>query len=195
MARRGSYSSSLSDRELLEKFDTVFQEMLATSRFLATTPGASLSVSFNRVKGMEIRINELDENDLKAYLTDFRKFTLSNDDLNLFRIFRILDQSLTNDDLRQQLRLARQDWKDKLTKGGIKMTFNDVDLTPEYVIDLLINGWVFHSDHQAWVKFREPWGNPITKFQVNNVIVDGTRVLLFRGHAVRIALRDNLLAI
>jgi hypothetical protein len=32
------------------------------------------------------------------------------------------------------------------------MTFNDVDLTPEYVMDLLINGWVFHSDHQAWAQ-------------------------------------------
>jgi hypothetical protein len=82
------------------------------------SPGASLTFAFNRIQGTEIRIIEFDGNDLKAYLADFRKFTLTNDDLNLFRIFRILDQSLTNEELRQQLRLARQDWKDKLTRAG-----------------------------------------------------------------------------
>ena len=194
MARRAKASTNgLPVRDQLGLFAHEV-DVLSQRRLVRDGMDASFTVSFDRMKGMSIRVNEVDEEDLRAYLTGFRKFISEGEPVFLNHIYNLLDQRLTSPDLKQQLRESRAYWKEAFKGKGMKVTFNERDLTPEYVMDLLINGEIFHTDWQKRQTLRSIWPTELTRFMVNNLIVEATRVLFYVGNVVQFALHENLIA-
>jgi len=127
---------------------------------------------------------------LRAFCTDYRKFTSPDEPVFINRIYNILEARLTDDYLREQLRKSREGWR-KAQRGAMSFTINDQRITPEHVMDLFINGWVFHMDSAKRQEFLRLWPNPLSRFQLQNLIADACAQLFYMRNLIRFALREG----
>jgi hypothetical protein len=86
-----------------------------------------------------------DEEDLRSLLLDFRSFISPQEDVHAYRIFKILETRLTEDELRDHARQNRADWK-KVMVGRVHAVVNGRAYTGEDAFNLIINGDLFHMD-------------------------------------------------
>jgi hypothetical protein len=92
------------------------------------------------------QLRQPDEDDLKAFLVDFRPFVLQREPVYVGRVYNQLEQRLTDTDRRDALRISRERWKNGQGQGGFQFFINERHVTPELAIDLYVNGWYFHDD-------------------------------------------------
>lgn len=93
-------------------------------------------------------IEEADSELLRSFLTDFRKFISNDEPAYIDRILNTciewVDQK--NIKLIKDLKELKCNWKYQYKKGVIHIETAGLDLTPECVLDLWINGLFFHSN-------------------------------------------------
>ena len=79
-------------------------------------------MNFDAVRGMSVRLNFPDENDLRSFLLTFRQFIAPKEPIHVNKICNICFRALeTNNNLRTYLIEARERWRQALgeTGGGI----------------------------------------------------------------------------
>jgi uncharacterized protein YeaO (DUF488 family) len=187
-------AEELDDVERLRLFDHEV-EVLGQRRLIARGMENNFNITWSAAdQQLRMSATEHDEDDLRAFCTDYRKFIAQDSPVNLRRIYNILERRLTSEWHREQLRESREAWRTAQEGGGVSVTSDDRRVTPEDVMDAFINGWVFHMDADKRRLFDRLWPHPITKFQMNNLIVEACRQLFYVQLAVRVAIRDGLLS-
>jgi hypothetical protein len=94
-------------------------------------------------------MQEGDQEHFRSFLLTFRKFILNDEPSNVDWILNICRRFVLDDkkELIEVLDGLKAVWGYRYRKGVVQMRTNDLDLTPEYVLDLWINGQYFHGDN------------------------------------------------
>src|SRR5262249_13833321 len=145
-----------------------------------------ITISWGRMEGLRFKSSTPDEDDLRSFLTIFRKFISDRELVFLYRVYNICQQHITSDTVKGYLIRSREIWKDALKHTGIKLTINRKEFTPEYVTDLWINGYYFHDDAEKITVLKSllPHERMLVKNQFLNVVVDATRQVFYVGNVV-----------
>src|SRR4051812_45756963 len=94
-------------RAFMSRTKSLVNRRLITSGAL----DSGFSINFDRTSGIRLDALEPDEEDLRSFMTDFRPFTIPKERVHLGRTMNVLEQSLTDAELRAVLRDVRDGWK------------------------------------------------------------------------------------
>ncbi len=194
MVRRKRHSN-LSPRERLDIFLSCVDELNARPFVLDGLFEFRFHVHCDQESGyLTCEFEEDDQESFRSFLLTFRKFILNNEPANIDRVLKTCRRHVKSeeDELREVLDELKAVWRYQYGKGVIQMRTNGVNLTPEYVLDLWINGQYFHSDNPdkrkqlddllthelPSVKIQLLWSLPIltqTIFAVGRVVAKALR--------------------
>jgi hypothetical protein len=155
---------------------------------------SSLQIKGGTHKPLVTNHHEPDEEDLRSYLLDFRKFTMKGEPVFINWVFGIAHRHITGEQIVQYLTEARRGWKESMTRGDIAFVLNGQALQPELVLDLWINGYYFHADPEKARRLEALSTVPLSRWLFINVLVTATKLLFYAGHMIKIALRDGLVS-
>jgi hypothetical protein len=151
----------------------------------------SFSLNWNRTQGLMTALSQPNETALKSLLLTLRKFVAIKEPTNLARIYKVCEQHITSDELKNYLRDAQSKWKDAQKSLGIAWTHNGRELTPAYVANLWINGHYFHSDQDKLRELRQIIPGELSRFTFLGFIGETLRQVLYADNIIRHALRDG----
>ena len=178
----------------LELYVAKVDEM-ADTRLIRNGFNPDITMSWNKMQGLRFESRESDEDNLRSFLVTFRQFISEKELVYLRRIYRLCHQHIRGDELREHLRHDREMWKQMHKACGVKLTLNGRDITPEYVADLWVNGYYFHSDpdkRNALTGLLSDAGLMV-RFTFLNFLVEGTRQVLYVRNMIGIAQREALI--
>jgi hypothetical protein len=142
---------------------------------------------------VSMEMHEPDEEDLRSYLLDFRKFTMERESVFINRVFNVAHQHVTADLVVEALKDARREWN-REQEGSIGFIVNDQRITAAAVIDLWINGYYFHRDAEKRRRLEALAQLPLTRFHFLDAVVSASKVIFFTGQWLKAALRDGLIS-
>jgi len=87
-----------------------------------------------------------DEEQVKAFVLDFRHSIYKNEDMCVHRMHSICERRLIRQAVKQHLREARDGWPAMLGRACHTLTVNGRTRGPDDVADMWINGHYFHND-------------------------------------------------
>jgi hypothetical protein len=137
------------------------------------------------------------EDDLRAFLVDFRHFVANKEPVFINRVFNDAIRYSVDKDIKEELIRGREYWKELFSKStGAVFKVNEIELTSEVVLDLWINGVYFHSDQEKAKKLSEiesAWpGLTFGKAQLLLVLPEFTRILITTKNILSHALSNKL---
>lgn len=91
-------------------------------------------------------VEKPDEEDLRAFVLDLRRFISEREPVFIRRIFNDCEKYLQDEKIKQNIRDIKSAWVFLWEKGLIQMSSGGKNLPPEKVMDLWINGQYFHDD-------------------------------------------------
>lgn len=171
-------------------------EELRNRRMVQEAEGMGFSLKADRVTGVSASLNFPDEENLRSFLLIFRQFIAPKEPIHINKICNLLFQGLrTNNDLRNYLVQAREQWQQTLGKNGAGIKFEEQTLSTKDVANLWINGYYFHNDLEKYDQLEKMFGFglPFVKAHFVNFVVDATRVIIYLGHLAAYAMRKGLL--
>jgi hypothetical protein len=87
-----------------------------------------------------------DEEDFRSFLLIFRQFISPSEPIYIRRIFNDCIRNLPDCDLRSYIIQVQHAWNERVTAGPMAIVIGGRKITPEYGLDLFINGDYFHND-------------------------------------------------
>lgn len=184
----------MDDRRRLERYVQRVEE-LRSRRMYRDEAGYKYSLNFDSVKGMSVRLDMPDEEDLRSYLVTFRQFISPDEPVFFNGIYNICWNRLeSNNRLREKLIEARKDWRQALKNNGIGLRFNEQELSPEAVADLWINGYYFHNDDDKYATLAGAFdsGLGFIKAHFMEFLIQATSLIVYLGHIVAYGLKKSL---
>jgi hypothetical protein len=170
-------------------------EQLQTRRLLRDADLRSdLSLDWAEGGPLRVRHHEPDEEDLRSYLVDFRKFMAEREPVFLARVLSVARRHVTSDEIVAQLAAARSRWKEALKKGDFEIVVNEEQLRPETIMDLWIDGYYFHDDPEKRRKLDALAMVPTSRWFFIDSVLTATHVILSSGHVLKVALREGLVS-
>jgi hypothetical protein len=137
-----------------------------------------------------------DEEDLRSFLLDFRQFISEDEPIYLSRIFNHCYLYLDNNELKNELIKAREEWKRLFIKmGAFQLVIDDQKITGEYILDLFLNGFYFHNDLKKLTELEGYIKNSdilILRMHLLFVLPGLTEIILFVGRVVNHGLQEGL---
>ena len=153
MARRKSSNrTSLAYRENLEVFLSCIDELQERPFILKGLYEFQFHISFHDEAGeLVYEAQEADQEHFRSFLLTFRKFILKGEPSHVNRVLNICREIVKDEEeeFKEMLDELKTVWKFRYGRGTIQMHTSGLNLTPEYVLDLWINGHYFHSDNSA----------------------------------------------
>jgi len=143
------------------------------------------------------QLRQPNEDDLKAFLLDFRPFVLQREPVYVGRVYDQLERRLTDTERRDALRISRQRWKHGQGQGGFQVFLNERQVTPELAIDLYVNGWYFHDDpdkRELLEKLTVGHGQILTRWVFLEALRAAITHVLIMAEVARISLTDGSLS-
>lgn len=173
-------------------------EKLRNRRMIKEGGGVKWSLTVDRIPDLSVsmRWDFPDEEDFRSFLMDFRRFIAPNEPIHFNKVCNTLYKMLrTNNDVREDLIVARRQWRDTLGKNGGGIRFEEQMFSPEEVIDLWLNGYYFHRDLEKYEQLDKmlSFSLPFVKAHFANFVIDATRIIIFVGHLTAYAMKHNLL--
>jgi len=189
-------STQLSTRERLELFGQRVIE-LNYRRLVRNGMTAKLTISWDAASQLlSQRVLEPDEEDLRSFLLIFRQFVSAKEPVFLTRLFNDCLRFLDSSKLKEELKKAKDEWKNVLYKiGPFKVVIDDQKLTGEYVLDLWLNGYYFHNDADKAAELRRYMANhdmPLVRMQFLSSLSSLTQIVFYVGSVVNYGLRQGL---
>jgi hypothetical protein len=141
-------------------------------------------------------ISPYDEQDLRAFLTFFRRFFLKNDPVvNLFAIYNLCHQHLENEQYKAFLAVSRNRAAYALKTSCFHLRINEQDMNPEDVSDIWINGYYLHDniDHLHFLKTLPPPGEIVLHTYFFDFLLDMTKQILYTCNVVNVSLNEGLI--
>ncbi len=172
-------------------------EELRNTRLIRNGFNPAISIQWNNMQGLRFNSREPDEDDLRSFLITFRQFISAQEPVFLYSIYKLCQLHLISDELKGCLIKSREAWKKVQRNTGIKLTINGLELTPEYVTDLWINGYYFHNDSKKMFELKRllPHESMLVRNHFLNFLVEATRQILYVSNIITIALKEGLLKI
>jgi hypothetical protein len=139
-------------------------------------------------------ISEFDSEDLRSFLTLFRRFFFKNDPvINLSSIYNVCYQNLKNEQYKAFLVKSREIANYVLKTSCFHLRINEQDMTPEYVSEVWINGYYFHDniDHLNFLKTLPPPGSIVLHTYFFDYLRDMTKQILYTSNVVNAALNEG----
>jgi hypothetical protein len=166
---------------------------------LVRTSGLSgdFSFHFEASKGFAYKFPYVDEDDLRSFLLTFRQFVMEKEPVFIRRVHNVAVKHITSDELSEAAREAARGWRDILRSSGITLNIYGRAITPEYVLDLWINGHYFHNDEQKRTELLS-YGMPnilLVRNQFLNFLVDATMAIAHTRNILRAALHDGAVSL
>lgn len=183
----------MDDKRRLKRFIQRVHE-LRMRRMVQEWTGYTYSLNVDSVKGVSVRMEMPDEEDLISFLVVFRQFISEKEPVFLNRIYGICFKRLEpNNQLREQLIKGRQEWQRALKNNGIGLQFNEQSYSPEDVAKLWINGHYFHSDDEKYATLAAMFNSSLgfVKAHFMAFITGATPVIIHAGNIVEDALKHN----
>jgi len=161
-------------------------EELRQTRFLRDTlvGGYRLKIEARQILGTQDEYETIfstspyDPELLRSFLTLFRRFFLKNDPIvNLFPIYNLCHQHLTDEQYKAYLAKSRQAAAYALKTSCFHLRINEQDMTPEDVSEIWINGYYFHDniDHLNFLKTLPPPGDIVLEIYFFDFLLDMTK--------------------
>lgn len=170
-------------------------EQLQTRRIIRDDElKTSLQIKGELHRPVTMNHHEPDEENLRSYLVDFRKFTMSGESVFMNWVFGVAYRHITSDEFVHHLTEARQKWKLSMTRGDIAFLVNGETLAPEDVLDCWINGYYFHDDPAKARRLQALSKVPLTRFLFISALVKATQILLYAANVIKISLREGLVS-
>ena len=187
-------SDGYTDYERIELYRERVTRLLAC-RLLRAEFKVELSIHFVVNRPVAFTEKPVDEDELSSFLLLLRPLYLKKEPAFVSRVVNICDRRIDSDELRGYLRSARAQWKQALVEGPLRIVIRGKDFTPEYITDLLINGYYFHSDAE---KRRELHSipllaRPLTRHLFLDHMVVATRYVKYVRDFITVAGRQGVL--
>jgi hypothetical protein len=141
---RGQQRHSVTPENRLRLFVENVQDVMSRRAVIDGTVQSSFTIEAGANKPFTIRSAQSDTDDLMALMASFRKFTMHKEPVHFFRVCNVLEQALTDDDMRERNRVNREYWKTELERH--MLVINGWSPTAEDLFNLKINGSMFHDD-------------------------------------------------
>lgn len=167
---------------------------LRNSRLIKEGFNPGLTINWNKMQGLRFISKEPDETSLRSFLLTFRQFVSEKEPVCVNRIFNLCHRHLISDKLKEYLIKSRRAWKNSLKGTGIMLIYNKRELTPEFITDLWINGYYFHSDPKKLTILNKilPHERMLIRFQFLNFLLDATKQVLYVDNIINVALKEGL---
>lgn len=124
------------------------------------------SLNYNKDKGIKIENRKISENTTKAFLIDFRPFWMNDSKYNFGRICNLIFQNTNDNQIKNNIKKAREVWSKILEKkiqdtpfNGVLLKINDDILNSSENLNRWMNEGYFHPDEEKGLK--EIQANPI----------------------------------
>lgn len=168
-------------------------EELRNTRLIRESFNPGITIKWNRMQGLRFKSREPNEENLRSFLLTFRQFILNDEPVFLYRIYNLCQKHLTSDKLKNYLSKSREIWKQSLKSANVTLIYNRRELTPEYITDLWINGFYFHSDMNKLHILNQlfPHERMLVKNQFLNFLLDATRQVLYVDNIIKVALKEG----
>jgi hypothetical protein len=188
-------------KKLLELFSEICQE-LRESRLFRQGLETSIVVNWNSDSDLlQSELKNHDADDLRSFLTIFRKFTSENSHIFVNKIYKLCPQYLSDEELKRAfagdyeiwLKIQnKSEWDEK--RVSYKIRFNGKEHLPKELADKWMNGFVFHDDLQAKEFFKNlsPSNLDIIKWSINSYINSSTTHILNLSEGINMALKKRL---
>jgi hypothetical protein len=193
MARKSK--QKLTDQQQLEVFVERVQELVNTRMFReGQLQNYQPRIKWHVNEGVNLEVQEPDEDDLKSFLLTFRHFTMNDEATYFYKVYntayKLLKPSLTNE--KEQLAKAYAEWQ-KAETGLEGFLVDGEALTPMFVLDLYINGKYFHNDPEHREKLKQFEAMPIQldKMRFLLSLQDFTHILIWLGNFVGYGLKND----
>jgi hypothetical protein len=154
--------------------------------------GFKSSFSFNsnlETDTFEILSFEPNEDDLRSFLTIYRKFISKGSPIFINIIFNICLQHLNNDQLRNNLVKVRKCWNEAFQKGFISLNLNQKQYSPEEIMNLWINAVYFHDDSDKIKHLESLMSDAIFYTVIRqsffSILSETTRQILYVGSVIK----------
>jgi len=182
--------------EQLELFLTRADELRET-QLIKKGFKSSFSFGSNRIENsFKVSGFEPDEDDLRSFLTIYRKFISNDSPVFMNKIFNICQLYLKDEQIKSNLIQARQHWNDEFTKGFMNLNINQKKYTPEEIMDLWINAVYFHDDLEK-IKLLENIMSNIFFYTIIrqiffSLINETTRQIFYVSNSISFGLKNFL---
>ena len=191
--RRTTYQ--FSHREQLELFLARSTE-LYEARILRSGYHPSFSFGWNHIEGMKIGCTEPNEDDLRSFLTIYRKFISQDSPVFINKVFNICQRFLSSEQIKEELIEVREKWSNELRYGFMGLNIDNVDLNPEKLCDLWLNAAYFHDDADKIRELESLMPNIMSYVLVRqnflNHLWQTTKYILYIAYLVRVSFKENL---
>jgi hypothetical protein len=147
MSRRGK-RDRVSPNKRLEIFLDCVEELKARPFILKGLHDFEFRIHFQKETGeIFCEVNEEDQESFRSFLMTIRKFLLNNEPSNIDNILNTCRKFVRSEqtELKEVLEQFKIIWSYQYRKGTIQITSGNLNLTPEYVLDLWLNGKYFHN--------------------------------------------------
>lgn len=141
---------------------------------------------------LKCEFQEADQEYFRSFLLTFRKFILNGEPSNIDWVLNACRRFARGEEegLREELDELKTVWGYRYRKGVVQMHSGGLNLTPEYVLDLWINGQYFHGDPRKGQRLEKLLAQalPSVKIQLRWSLPLLTDVILRVGSVVSQAL-------
>jgi putative nucleotidyltransferase with HDIG domain len=179
-------------RTQLERFLYRADE-LAGTRLVKHGTKATFSINYDYRAGTIFSLTEPDGEELKACLMTLRQFVLRKESIFIDKIYNLCEKTLVNTQVKGQLREAREAWKASQKSSGIRVVFDDRDITPAYVAGLLFNARYFHNDEKKEAELARlgPVESLLAKHVFLSYVADTIRQVFYMADIIRVGLSKD----
>ncbi len=146
-----------------------------------------------RDQPLTARSIEPNEDLLRSFLLDFRKFISKEEPVYIGYIHGLCHKCFTSDELKDSIRRCQEGWMQTLQNNGVKLVVNGKEITPELLGDLWINGHYFHHDPEKVDELKRYLSTSFifARHEFIAYVLEATRVIGGTGFAIKAALRDG----
>jgi hypothetical protein len=156
--------------------------------------GSRLKWSWTRGGPLQWQSSEPAPDVLDSAILRLRPFILNDDPVFLYGIHNICRRRLRSDSLRVEVERIRAAWSKAQRSGGMALTIDEHDLSPEYVTNLWINGFYFHTEPALRAELEQlvPEAMLLTRHLFLDYVYRALECVLGTAEIVRAGLASDL---
>lgn len=128
--------------------------------------------SMHATQGQPVQFSSHEPNktELKSFLVTFRHFVLKDGPMFVSKVANELWRLLEGDEARDYLKTVRAKYDTAVRTGNMAVVINNDSFTPEWVLDLWINGRYFHTEKRKREALDQL--DPFSKMFIDNQMLD-----------------------
>jgi hypothetical protein len=193
VSRRPGGSGLIPPRDQLEWFIEKVQE-LNRSALIRKGFKSGFTLRWRQASGLNIDFRQPSDEDLRGFLITFRQFWMNDEPIQMRKIYNLLQQVVTDAELKQNLVEARTEWTQTLSQGPIKLKLDSKVLSPDDVADLWINGWYFHTTIDKRKELEDlAMQHVFNRHAFLFFLTDAARIVLYTGDVALFCVRQGLI--